>query len=62
MAINDTVRELWKDNALSEHRGKSEAELQQIILNNARIVTGLGSDPHSVAEGYKLLGINDACQ
>ena len=61
MAASDALRETAKSLGLIQHKDKSDSELQQIRLNNASIVAGLGTDPRSIAQGYQLLGEVDAC-
>lgn len=61
MATGSDVRNAAKGLGLIQHKDKSDSELQQIIVKNARIVAGLGPDARSVAQGYQLLGESDAC-
>ena len=61
MAASDVVRESAKSLGLIQHGDKSDTELQQIILNNSKLAIGLGTDPQSIAQSYRLLGEIDAC-
>lgn len=61
MATSDAIKEAAKTLGLIQHKDKSDSELQQIILNNARLVAGIGTDPSSISQGYKLMGESEAC-
>ena len=61
MATSDAIKDAAKALGLIQHKDKSDSELQQIILNNARLVAGIGTDPSSISQGYRLMGESEAC-
>jgi len=61
MAGQQTIRSSSRDLALIQHAEKSDDELQQIVVNNSRIIRGLPQTQSGNLEAEKLLGEAEGC-
>ena len=59
MSTQDSLRASAKSLGLIQHADKSDAELRDILLQNAKTIAGL--PPQAIAQGYRLLGESHAC-